>query len=419
MLTKSFTMIIRISLVLFYVGISGLTCLAQTDCNDAVVMASRYFLQGKYARVQEMLSICDQTKMEKSDPNYDLIRRLECQSALEISKEKFRNGQLQEINEMLEPCAVGKYSRPTQRGVLALLIENNLFRDEHEKASDNYLSLLQLDPFYKINTAAPEMQYLQNRFETFPLTSYAIFGNLFPITRPVVSQSFSLPSVDVIDEDYKLDEGDLFSWTAGLMFDVNILNSNLYLRTGYALSSYYYRYTGEYENALESGDRRGPAIVTFRERSRWSQIPIQLKLSIVNRNTIIKRKFMPYVYGGIGLEFLHGQTAQLQSPTITFETFDVVKSIPTYGLADDRVDFNSTLMLGAGAAWRFKRIFFSVELAYQRMLNNVVTGENRNKFDDLSEVLNYVDDDFLLQKYGLGFSLGFFLFKSQQIPNID
>lgn len=385
-------------------------------CNDAIEIATSYYAQGKYERALSALKACNKNDFKPNDKRRRLLTKLTCQAALEIGNQKFTDGQLQDIGPVLEGCDVESYDEQVQRKVLALLTEANVFLDNNEAADSNYLRMLKLDPFSEFDLVAPEMVYLANRFETFPLTSYSLNGTLFFSTRPIISQSFSLPEISKLAESYKLTGTDLYSWTASLLFDVNILNSNLYLRSGYGVTSYYYRYTGLYANALDENNIRGDATVTFQERTRWSQIPLLLKLTLVNRNTMIKRRLLPYIFGGIGFEFLHKGSARLLSPTITFSNPERAKSIPTVDNAGNRIDYNTTLILGGGAAWRFKRIYINAEITYHRQFQDIVDRSGINPESDLVNVLNYVDNDFKLHKFGVGVGIGFFLFKSQKIP---
>ena len=389
---------------------------AQTDCRIELPRAERNFELGKYSAVIQQLSGCG--KDENFTPNDQRkLTKLKCQASYELSKTYFDKGQFVEVIDQLEGCVnTKKYSRPVKRDILRLVAETYQFLDEEEKAVQTYADLLWLDPFYTFSTGSPEVIYLREKFETYPFTAYTLYGNLNAFTRPTVIESFALNEITKTSEDYSRNPEDLFSWSVGLAFDINIDNSNVFLSTGYFFSSHYFRYNGVYQNALNSQtNTRGVGNITLVERHRWSQFPLLLKWMAAPKEKIIRRKIIPYFYAGASFEFLHRKSAQIQSPQISFEGMeDTPTPIATFSIGDRRVNFSTGFIAGLGVKYHIKRLYLDFDLRYHQFFRNLVEDTDRFQPSPLIDVLNYVDNDFRIYNIGLNVGVGFFLFKSRQ-----
>lgn len=408
-----------------FIFISLTTCFpffflnAQTYCDTAFTWANQFFSRGKYEKVIDVLKDCD-TNSDLPASRQKQIKKIKCESALALSDAFFEKGKLNEVVNMLEGCTnTINYSKPVEEKVLNKLSETYQFLNLDAEAIQAYADLLYLDPFFQPNSVNPEARYLHNKFETFPSAAYTFFTGINFLTKPVVTQQYTTNEVIIVDENYKPKSGDLLSWVTGISADINLFDSNVFFSTGYFLSSNYFRYNGVYQNALDviSGSRDN-AMVSFIEKHRWSTIPLALKLELAKKQSIIRRKIIPFVYGGVTLGILHKESAQLQFLDIDFENLSenpTTESI--FSLEDRRTSLNFGLLLGAGLQYRFKRFYVVADLRYHRILNSLVKENNRYNPSDLSTVLNYVDNDFQLRSLGVSVGTGFFLFKSTRKSN--
>ena len=406
--------------------ISSLLCqssFGQSDCQRQINAANIYYSAGNYERAIEQLRLCDAYEDLSSNQKeaYELIR---CKTALEYGKQLFDKGRLKEVTNLLEPCVDFKiYNRDTRvmrEGILSLLAENLQFQDEPQQAEEVYYKLLYQEPFYQPESISQEIKYVANKYETFPFTAYTIYGGIYMLTRPIVDQRYSLEGVTILDEKYNRQTDDLRSWVAGINVDINLDNSNVFLTVGAALSSNYFRYRGDYANVLMDPDSGNgeDAMVSFFERQRWFQFPLMLKWMLAPKEKIITRFFIPYTYTGVTFDFLNRNSAQLQTPSITYSSdVDNPVIIENYNTADRRTSFAPSFLVGGGLKFHIHRFYFDVDLRYRLMMRNLAAEGQRFAETELTNTIKYVDNDFRLQNFGFTVGAGFFLFKSQKKVN--
>lgn len=393
---------------------------AQLFCIDQYNKAKRYYASGNYGRAIEQLKSCPE-RAQLRDNDLRAFEILECQTSLEYSKELFDRGKLREVTKLLEGCVPfspnNRETRELKIEILALLAETYQFTDEHEKADEIYDKLLYLEPFYQPESISQEIKYLADKFETYPLTAYTIYGGVYMVTRPIITENFTKDGVTIVEEDYKRKNDDLRSWVAGLSADLSIDNSNVFISTGIALSSNYYRYNGTYANASVPSrpELAGSANLTFLERQRWFQIPLTLKWLIKPKEEIIQKTFIPYTFAGITFEILNKNSAQLQTPNITFANdLENPVVIEKFETGSRRTSFSPGILIGGGMKFHLRRFYVDFDVRYRLMLNNLTNTDERYSESIMLSEFNYVDNDFRIQNLGFTLGTGFFLFKSRK-----
>ncbi|GJM31893.1 MAG: hypothetical protein DHS20C18_08940 [Saprospiraceae bacterium] len=347
-----------------------------------------------------------------------LVAQSECQKNLEISRELYGNGLLEEVAHRLKFCAFNKnLVRPLRREILNLLTQTYLFLDETEEAKKCYQELLTLDPFNRVNPTVPEIKYLENQYETFPSTTYSIFWGLQVLSKVHVQAFNSPPGVTKEEVNYERQGEDPLGWQAGFNFAVKLFNTNLDASFGYTHAKYTYHYNAQLKEAQgrEPGVR-GTADLSFLEQHRWSQFSLSLVYQFVSREKVIHRILIPYAFAGISTNVLHNSSAQIVAPSLTFQDLPPENNA-NFGIVDisDLRNHTSTsLLLGGGFRFHFKRFFLQFDVRYNRFLSNLANEKNRSSNDLLRETFNYIDDDFTLNSTGFGLGMGFYLFKSQK-----
>ncbi len=397
------------------IGCFPVFLVAQSNCDSLLQLGKQFFQLEKYEKVIDLLKDCNENKDQMSTQEQREIKNTICLSCLELSKGYFEKGRLNKVVDRLKGCTDlrDSYHRPTQREVLSLLAETYQFLDLHEEAELTYADLLYLDPFYVSNSPAPEMIQLRNKFETIPSTAFTVYGGLYLQTRPVNVTEFAVDGVNILDETYTRQAGDIYSWVTGFSFDLNLDNTSVFLTLGYSLSSTYFRYNGTYDNALNSEmpGMRGRANVTFQERNRWSHLPLMIKWLLPPKASNIRRRVIPYIYSGVAFEFIHSNTSALLGPEITFEN-QLPNSLNEFGLGARRNNFNVAFLTGFGVKYKLRRYFIAVDLRYNQTLRNHVDDQTRFSSSDLQTVFNYADNDFSVRKLGFSVGVGAFLFRS-------
>jgi len=342
-------------------------------------------------------------------------QQISCEAIYRQALNDFNAGRLERVISMVSECADNKNnSRPLRRELLSLLAMVYTYLDEDENAEKAYLDLLELDPFHRPGTDAPELAYLAERFVTYPKFSFYVFGGPFVNVKPIVSKTYTVDEVTVREVSYRRNSEDPAGATFGFMAALNILHPQLDFGIGYTFSTLSFRYTAQLDNALQRNGVRGTAQLSFFEQHRWSQIPIFLNYRFVKTNQPGKTQLIPHLYAGLTLDRMHQSSARLVAPTIRFDESGEEFSTGIVLLSELRHSINSSFIAGVGVKLHRRGFFFGADIHYARMLRNLTDTQNRNSNDLLREDLNYADSDFKLNSLAVRAGVGFFLFRAKR-----
>lgn len=345
-----------------------------------------------------------------------ILAQSECQEQLSQARRLYEQGQLEQVELALESCIHSStLSRPVRREMLALLQETYLFLDQKDQADSVHLELLRLDPFFRQNTEIPEVKYLQNSFETYPVATYGLRLGGYLFSRPLIDQQFTAFSDLQLDEvNYKRRNDDQYGWTVNADVSFNLFRSNVELATGIGLSNIYLRRNFTFQNARTLSGDQEVAELSFLERQRWTQIPLLLQINGLPPRKIIQSRFIPYLVLGGSSEFLVKRAAQAIGPEIDFAGDANDRSASIIPTRDQRRRFNFGLIAGLGGKFRFKQSYVLLDVRYHRLLQNVTDKTNRFSNDRLLNTFNYVDNDFKLYSININVGAGLFLFHSKK-----
>ncbi|PHN07527.1 hypothetical protein [Flavilitoribacter nigricans] len=346
-----------------------------------------------------------------------LGQREDCTENLLRAHRLYEQGRLYEVISTLERCAADEsISRPVRREILSLLQETHLFLDNDKMADSIHLKLLRLDPFFKQNTDIPEVKYLVDQYETYPIATYGVRLGIYTITRPIIEQEFlAFSELDIQDLNYKRRNDDLYGWTVHADLSFNLFKSSVEITTGIGISNIYLRRNYQLGNArLPGGEAQAPASLTFLERLRSTQLPFLLQINAVPRSEIIHSRFIPYFFVGGAPEYLIKHAAQAIGPEIDFPGDADDRSASLIGIGDQRKRFNFSLLAGAGGKFRFKRTYVSFDVRYHRLMQKVTSNSERFTNDALLNTFNYADNDFKLHSVNCSIGVGLFLFRSKR-----
>lgn len=345
-----------------------------------------------------------------------LFAQTNCAEQLDRGKRLYELGQLEAVISTLSPCALDETtSRPVRREMMSLLQEAYLFLDQPQLADSIHLALLRLDPFFRQHIEVPEVRYLLEQYETYPIATYGIRLGIYSFTRPLIDRRFkAFPDLEIEELNYKRKNDDLYGWTVNVDISFNLLKSSVEIATGVGISNIYLRRNFQFANARMANGERGPATLSFLERQRWTQLPFLLKINGVPRSKIITSRFIPYFCIGGASELLIKHAAQAIAPEIDFTGLDNDRSASQINIGDQRKRVNFALLAGVGGKLRFKRSYLSLDIRYHRLLQNVTSDSNRFTNDEMINTFNYADNDFRLHNYNISAGVGIFLFRSKK-----
>ncbi len=340
----------------------------------------------------------------------------ECEARIALAESLFEQGRLFQLADTLAYCLsreqLRDMRRSSKRQMLSLLAETNQYLNRFEAAQQNLIDLRDADPFYRLNTQIPELEYLEESVITYPVTAFTLYGGVHLVSDPVIIKVFELAGVEILEEGYERQADDPFGWHAGLQVGFSLGTSNFDLSTGLAISRISYRYNGLYANAEAPDGQRLNAEVSFRERHWWGHIPIFLSLNLIPKDRIVRARFIPYVYAGGQVDLLRRKSAAIVEANTRFEDGQEVGFFDDFSLEDQRLGLNGSLLAGAGARWHFERLYLQADIRFSHTLQSLVDGENRVN-PELVESLNYIDDDFRLNNLLFTVGAGAYLFNTK------
>ena len=330
------------------------------------------------------------------------------------AKDEFEAGRLEQVIELLKPYTFSyNQNKIHRKTVLRILTESYLFLDESDQAQTTYLELLRLDPFYKINTTVPELKYLSQRIETYPVSTYRFYGGVHLFSQPILKKQYSPAGVTVDDYNYNLDSiaAPIGSFVA-VSGSYKIFNSNWDISFGYNNWTQYYYYNAMLSNATNLEGNPSKANLHFFEKQRWSKISIGLAHQFIKRDKVIRRSIFPFIAGNISYDILHKGPNFLNDLSIEFEDGTSI-SKPPFRISDLRNKTNISIQLELGVRVHSNRYFVEFGIQYNQYLQLIANPAHRNNNTALVNTFNYLDDDFTFHNFSLFVGTGMYFFKSK------
>jgi hypothetical protein len=323
-----------------------------------------------------------------------------CFQVLNTAQRNFENGYFYEIPEMLRPCIDRGFTREQKITGLALLAKTLLYLDRPEEAEVAFLSLLELDPEYKVDPEqdAINLYYLSRKFTTAPIFTWTIAKGGMGLSGISVINRYGTYNTDEVETTYK----PLLTWqvSGGLA-----LRLNNYLSLACEPGVSYQQFEKQVKYFGEDDFSR-------RERQFWVDLPVFLQV------TMPVGRYQPYAYLGHGVNILMGARADYQlvdnrlpeDPNANF-----VSRAQGVDMIQQRNTVNRTLLAGVGVRKKIGYNFIGAEVRYTAGLTNLSKVEN--KYNGGVSVFDFgdVDDDFRLNNWSLQISYIKPLYKPRKI----
>lgn len=334
--------------------------------------------------------------------------------------DEYDAGHLEEVINLLTPYAYSySENKSNRKTVLKILTETYLFLDENKAAEKIYLELLRIDPFYKLNASVPEMKYLKDRIETYPLSTYRIYGGVHLFSEPILKKQISPTGVTIDQYNYDLDSiatpiGSFVSITGAY----KLPNSNWDLSLGYTNSTQYYYYNATLSGVMDPEGNPSVANLHFFEKQRWSKLSVGLSHQFIKRDKVIHRNFFTFISAQISYDILHKGQNFINDLNIKYGNDNSI-SLPPFKANELRNKSNISLQLELGARIHANRYFVEFGIQYDRFFRLIPNPDQRNSQPELVETFHYLDDDFTFHNLGLFLGTGVYFFNSKTKRFID
>jgi tetratricopeptide (TPR) repeat protein len=302
-----------------------------------------------------------------------------CELSLTRAQEEFDAGRFVSVPGILNECLQHNQNREWEQRANLLLAETYLLLQDNEKAEECYLKVLKANPEYVTDEKRDpiDLVYLSKKFTSDPIFSIGgMVGMNASFVRPI-NDAVIAPQYDR-EESYSSRLGGQVSVYGDYHYSPKISAT---LEVNYSFCSFSHRTEGMFH--------AGNYSLEFTEKQSWIGVPLLVKYSDH------KGSLRPYCYGGLGFNFLIADKASLvlngnnESPEINYKGV--------------RNSFARTLIVGAGAKYKWKLKYLFGEVRYSAGLSNMTNSAGR--YPDINTTWPYADDDFRLDN--LTISIGY------------
>ncbi len=334
----------------------------------------------------------------------------QCTIALNDAEDKFDQGRLYEIPEMINSCLEEGFTDEEKIRAYRLLTLTWLFLNYYDKADSSYLKLLKLSPEYQPNEELDPMELINHakKFTTAPIF-YLTLGKVgVNFSSANVLLDYSISQSKNKTENYKAQAG----FHAGVGAEM-VIYQNLRLGAEFFYTQSRLRQTDRHWNFYSTS-------IDLLHRSFTIPVMLQYNFNL--------GKINPFISAGVSPEFLINSSAKnikggytVIGETGKEEEFPV-QPRPTINITSMRNKFNYSILAGGGINYKIGLNYLVFEIRYSKGMLNVTDTKSRWREDEgflrgrsLKFPPGHVDDDFKIDE--LSFFVGFVkpLYKPRKI----
>lgn len=311
-----------------------------------------------------------------------------CSEVLTKAQDTYKEGRINEVAELLEPCLANGLNKQEKIEAYRLLTLTYLYFNEKEKAEGAMTELLHNDPEYKLRHVDPtEFVNLYNSFRTTPIVLIGAKGGV-NYTDVDVHKNFSLDDSSVPRGKYKSNVGIQASLFAHFPISkkASVLAELLYVASSYTYTDKMFNY----------------ASLEFPEKQTHIGIPL-----LFNYNFGKSTKWVPYANIGASVSYLVQSKVTPVRVDATEGNNQREVTEGSISISSLRKSINYNLVIGGGLKVKdiLGRGYIVLDVRYAHGLNNVVKAKERYSNNTLVYKYFYIDNDFKLNsfQYSLGY----------------
>ncbi|WP_109832599.1 porin family protein [Reichenbachiella versicolor] len=324
-----------------------------------------------------------------------------CKLNLNLAEEKYKNGQIEEVQSLIKPCVEGKSNFNKQDKIRAykLLTITYLYLNEEEEASKNMQKLLNLNPEYIIdpNVDPSEFVDLYNQFRHHPI---AIIGLKAGVNSTMVNviDNFGQDDIDRSLGTYTAKIGYRVSFTSEFL-----ITPLLSLETGLSYSKSNF----EYSNRQFSYSN-----VSVEESFSTLSIPLHTRFSYT------KRDLRFYLQLGAKVNYLVSSSATLVRIDSLNEELGYQSVVgPAEDLSDQKAKLFFSLQSAIGGYWKnvVGNGYLMMEIGYSYGLSNLIEPDKRYANTNLINKYNYIPNDFSINQFTVEIGYGIPIYRPKKL----
>ncbi|PIB35009.1 hypothetical protein BFP72_06185 [Reichenbachiella sp. 5M10] len=326
-----------------------------------------------------------------------------CKLNLNLAEDKYKNGQIDEVIDLIKPCVQGNSNLNKQDKIrmYKLLIITYLYLNEHEEASIYMKDFLSLNPEYQVEPNVDPSEFI-DLFYQFRTRPVAILGLKVGVNSSLVN----------VRENYSLDNSNTALGTYSTVLGYNAtfsaefpLSKHFSVATGLVFSHNSFDYTAR---------QFGYSVVGVKESMLFIGIPLNARFNFT------KDDFRLYFQLGATANRLlsaHATLARLDSLNQDLGIQSVVG--PTEEVLDQREQYSFSAQAALGFHWKnlIGKGYLMFEIGYSYGLNNLVRTESRYDNTNLIYKYNYIPNDFSLNQLTIDLGYAIPIYKPKKLKN--
>jgi len=307
-----------------------------------------------------------------------------CSQNLEDAKRAYYNGQLREVESLLEGC-LEDLDKDDRIDAYKLLTNASLLLNEDEKADGYMRELLKDDPLYQLRESdLQEFKSLKNNYEI--ISRYTV-GMIVGPLRPDYHIMRHHSTAGNVEQPADYDEH--LGIFLGVTGDIRLMYK-LYAN----VSLLYDRRSFDQEEIILGFQR-----IFSDETQQRLTIPLQLRYiqPIGNWNV--------FAGGGYGFHYLLKATGDFLRMPIQGD-FPIIDGIPFFtekmDITKQHKRVSRSWLVSGGIQRPVGKYIFELRFSYERGLSNLIDEDNRYFSKELTENFAYVPDDVRVHAYRIG-----------------
>ncbi len=297
----------------------------------------------------------------------------QCAANLNQAQDAFDNGHLYGIPALLNEC-INKGSKQDKIEAFRLLTLTYLYIDDPIAAQNSFLSLLKLDPEYRVDsTNQVELLYLSKEFISTPIVSWRARGGINLSNISSISDNGSNNS-NLNTGKYEWGVG----WSAIGSLDIHY--SKLFsfsIESEFSYSSFkYFDFFFNNENGIQNSKDK----LSLNEKSWNYSMPLSFKI------TYPGKKFYPYAYAGYSPNY--SIVTNTNAEYINNEK-GAIKTEDKLNITSIRNHFSHSAIVGIGLKRRINYQHVFLDVRYKIGLTNRLVRDSQNNFEQDEDINKY------------------------------
>ncbi|NJN41704.1 MAG: PorT family protein [Flammeovirgaceae bacterium] len=323
-----------------------------------------------------------------------------CAQTLRLAQSTYESGRLQEVPGILQGCIDGvEFSVVERTNALRLVVLSYIYLEEHDKADQAMMDILNNEHFYAPNEAVdpPEFVALFNTFRHKPVWSAGIKigGNT---SYPWNISNYYVGSTSVGQGE----ASQQYSFQFGLYFEKQLFG-DFFGAPEIAFTNHKFSYANE---ALSIDENTGENFGRVESVVSQNWLDLNLLVQYAFKNSVETQFFVTL---GPTVSYIVGAEGTLVSD---FRGFTVTG--PSVDEKDRYNPLNYSIIAGGGIKKKIGGLYLLADIRYKFGINNIIDSSNRTNIEQTFDY-GYTSNDMRIQSLMINVGIMYPYFKPKKL----